>query len=88
MLGVALALVAGKPIGVFFYQLDSGQAWTVPIANEDVMARRQPRRVACGHRLTMSIFIATLAFAGAAALDAAKLAVLLGSFVAGCAGLV
>jgi Na+:H+ antiporter, NhaA family len=40
-----------------------------------------------GIGFTMSIFIATLAFSGRGAMDAAKLGVLLGSCVAGCAGL-
>ncbi|TCG03053.1 Na+/H+ antiporter NhaA [Paraburkholderia steynii] len=85
--GVALALVVGKPVGVFVVswmlvrlrlcRLPTGMSW------------REVSLVAllAGIGFTMSIFIATLAFSEQRALDAAKLGVLLGSFVAGCGGL-
>ncbi|QGZ66735.1 Na+/H+ antiporter NhaA [Paraburkholderia acidisoli] len=87
MLGVALALVVGKPVGVFFTSWILVKLGLCRLPTE--MSWRGVSLVAllAGIGFTMSIFIATLAFAGAGALDAAKLGVLLGSFVAGCAGL-
>jgi Na+:H+ antiporter, NhaA family len=88
MFGVALALVAGKPVGVFLTtwilvklrlcRLPDGMTWS----SVSVVA------LLAGIGFTMSIFIATLAFSEQNALDAAKLGVLVGSFIAGCAGLV
>ena len=87
VLGVTLALVVGKPVGVFLTswtlvktglcQLPTGMSWR-GVALVALLA---------GIGFTMSIFIATLAFAEQGTMDAAKLGVLLGSFVAGCAGL-
>jgi NhaA family Na+:H+ antiporter len=87
MLGIGLALVAGKPLGVV------GATW--------LMVRmgwcRLPPGVSWGGILligllagigfTMSIFIAMLAFADENLLAAAKLGVLLGSSVAALLGL-
>ncbi|SEK14271.1 sodium/proton antiporter, NhaA family [Paraburkholderia tropica] len=87
MLGVALALIVGKPVGVFLTswllvrtglcRLPTGMSWR----GVSLVA------LLAGIGFTMSIFIATLAFSGQGAMDATKLGVLLGSFVAGCAGL-
>lgn len=87
MFGVALALVVGKPVGVLatswmlvragLCRLPTGMSW----GGISLVA------LLAGIGFTMSIFIATLAFPGQGAVDAAKLGVLLGSFVAGCVGL-
>lgn len=87
MLGVALALVVGKPIGIF------GFSWLM------VRLRwgKLPHGVSWGGVLlvgllagigfTMSIFISMLAFVDAGLLGAAKLGVLLGSLIAAVLGL-
>ena len=87
VLGVALALVLGKPIGIVlgswlavrlgWCELPAGMSW------------RSVWLVGClgGIGFTMSIFIATLAFADLELLAAAKAGVLLGSLTAGIAGL-
>lgn len=87
MVGVALALVAGKPLGVV------GVSWLVV----KLGWCRLPPGVSwagiwligllAGIGFTMSIFIAMLAFADANLLGAAKLGVLLGSLVAALSGL-
>jgi NhaA family Na+:H+ antiporter len=87
MFGVALALVVGKPVGVFvtswilvksrLFRLPDGMSW------QGLMLVA----LLAGIGFTMSIFIATLAFSEQGSLDAAKLGVLLGSFIAGCIGL-
>jgi NhaA family Na+:H+ antiporter len=87
MLGVALALVAGKPLGIVgstwllvrlgWSHLPSGVSWG-GIFLVSLLA---------GIGFTMSIFIAMLAFADENLLSAAKLGVLLGSLVAALLGL-
>nr|WP_315184219.1 Na+/H+ antiporter NhaA [uncultured Albidiferax sp.] len=87
MLGVALALALGKPLGVVslgwlmvrlgWCQLPPGVSWG-GICLAGLLA---------GVGFTMSIFIAMLAFADPNLLGAAKLGVLLGSLVAALLGL-
>jgi len=87
MVGVALALVAGKPLGVIsvswlvvrlgWCRLPTGVSWG-GIGLIGLLA---------GIGFTMSIFIAMLAFVDENLLDAAKLGVLLGSLVAATLGL-
>lgn len=87
MAGVALALAAGKPIGVIgaswlmvrlgWSRLPPGVTWS-GIGLIGLLA---------GIGFTMSIFIAMLAFADQPLLDAAKLGVLLGSALAALLGL-
>ena len=87
MIGVALALVAGKPLGVIglswlmvrlgWCSLPPGVSWG-GICLTGLLA---------GVGFTMSIFIAMLAFADENLLGAAKLGVLLGSLVAALLGL-
>jgi Na+:H+ antiporter, NhaA family len=87
MLGVVLALVAGKPIGVV------GATWLVVRLG---WCRLAPGvswggvglvGLLAGIGFTMSIFIAMLAFTDESLLNAAKLGVLLGSLVAAALGL-
>jgi NhaA family Na+:H+ antiporter len=87
MLGIVLALVIGKPTGIFagswlavrlgWCQLPVDVTW------------RGVLLVGClgGIGFTMSIFIATLAFGDARLLGAAKFGVLLASLTAGIIGL-
>ncbi|WP_201263845.1 Na+/H+ antiporter NhaA [Bradyrhizobium canariense] len=87
MLGTALALVAGKPLGVVgatwaavslgWCRLAPGVSWT-GVWLVGLLA---------GIGFTMSIFISMLAFADEGLLTAAKLGVLLGSLVAAMLGL-
>lgn len=88
MIGIALALVAGKPLGVIgiswlmvrlgWCRLPPGVSWG-GICLIGLLA---------GIGFTMSIFIAMLAFDDEILLGAAKLGVLLGSVVAAALGLV
>jgi Na+:H+ antiporter, NhaA family len=87
LIGVIAALVLGKPLGVFLTtwtlvksglcRLPTGVAWggVVLVA------------LLAGIGFTMSIFIAMLAFDDAQTLSVAKLAVLVGSVIAGVLGL-
>jgi NhaA family Na+:H+ antiporter len=87
MLGVGLALVAGKPIGVV------GATWLAVRLGWCRLAPGVSWGGVClvgllaGIGFTMSIFIAMLAFTDERLLNAAKLGVLSGSLVAGMLGL-
>ncbi|SFB53692.1 sodium/proton antiporter, NhaA family [Azotobacter beijerinckii] len=88
MLGVSLALVVGKPLGVML------SSWTLVRLGwcrlPEGMSWSWMWLIGClaGIGFTMSIFIATLAFDGEGLLSAAKLGVLLASGLAGAIGLV
>jgi len=88
MLGVTLALVVGKPIGVMF------TSWILVCLGwcrlPESMNWSWMWLIGClaGIGFTMSIFIATLAFDSESLLSAAKLGVLLASGLAGVIGLV
>ena len=85
-LGIALGLLAGKQVGVFGFMLlairfglvrrPAGVSW------------RQLWGLACltGIGFTMSLFIGSLAFDSAAAMDQVKIGVLAGSLAAGLLG--
>ena len=87
-LGIILGLCLGKPIGILVFAwvatrfgvavLPAGVGWS-HIAGVSLL---------CGIGFTMSLFIASLAFADAGLLDAAKLGILVGSLVSGVAGAV
>ncbi|MCK1367831.1 Na+/H+ antiporter NhaA [Bradyrhizobium sp. 62] len=87
MLGTALALVAGKPLGVV------GATWAAVRLGWCRLAPGVSWAGVClvgllaGIGFTMSIFISMLAFADEGLLTAAKLGVLLGSLVAAMLGL-
>lgn len=86
-LGIAVALFAGKPLGVF------GVTWMlVRLKLCRLPADMTWRGVGliallAGIGFTMSIFIATLAFTDDELLNVAKLGILAGSFLAGATGL-
>jgi NhaA family Na+:H+ antiporter len=88
MLGVTLALVAGKPIGVI------GASWLVVRLGWCRLAPGVSWGGVCligllaGIGFTMSVFIAMLAFADERLLIAAKVGVLVGSLIASVFGLV
>ena len=85
-LGIVFGLCLGKPIGILLF------AW---IATRSGVAAL-PARVGwpqiwgvsllCGIGFTMSLFVASLAFADVALLDAAKVGILAGSLLSGLAG--
>ena len=86
VLGVALGLVVGKTVGIF------GAAWLTVRAG----LARYPTGMGQGHLLgvsmtagigfTVAIFVANLAFTDEAAIELAKLGIMLGSLVAAVAG--
>ena len=88
VLGIAIGLVVGKTIGVF------GSSWLLIRLGWAKMPERTTQRhlfgvaLCAGIGFTVAIFVATLAFSDPAVVETAKLAVMLGSFVAAVAGYV
>jgi NhaA family Na+:H+ antiporter len=85
-LGVILGLFAGKQIGILVF------SWAAVRTGFATLPRGMGWRevwgvgLLCGIGFTMSLFIASLAFADAALLDAAKIGVLTASLISGIAG--
>jgi Na+:H+ antiporter, NhaA family len=86
LLGVFVALVAGKFLGVTLTSLISVRLGVASLPAE--VGWSQMRRVSllAGIGFTMSLFIANLAFEGGPLLDSAKLGILAASLVAGITG--
>jgi Na+:H+ antiporter, NhaA family len=85
--GIALGLALGKPIGIFLVSLVTVKLGLCSLPHG--VDRRGLLVVGTvgGIGFTMSLFIAELAFGDAAQLNVAKVAVLIGSVVAGVAGI-
>jgi NhaA family Na+:H+ antiporter len=87
LLGVVLGLTLGKPIGLI------GASWLAVRSGVAVLPQGVTWRtmvgagVLAGIGFTMSLFIATLAFADPDTLATAKLSIFIGSLVAGIAGM-
>jgi NhaA family Na+:H+ antiporter len=85
-LGIVLALTVGKPLGITAF------SWLAARLGLGVLPRGLTWRhivgMSClgGIGFTMSLFIADLAFAEHGALALAKIGILAGSLIAGCAG--
>ena len=85
-LGIVAGLVLGKQVGVLLF------AWLASAIGLAVLPAGATWRqlwgvsLLCGIGFTMSLFIAGLAFAEPASLDAAKVGILAGSLVSGIAG--
>ncbi|MBW7967821.1 Na+/H+ antiporter NhaA [Bradyrhizobium sp. BR 10289] len=86
-LGVALALCAGKPVGVIGATWLAVRTGWCRLAPDVTWAGVCLIGLLAGIGFTMSIFIAMLAFADDKLLDAAKLGVLLGSLISVTLGL-
>ncbi|MBT2794021.1 Na+/H+ antiporter NhaA [Paraburkholderia strydomiana] len=85
--GISLALVAGKPVGVFLVSWILVKLGLCRLPNGVSWGGVSLISLLAGIGFTMSVFIATLAFKEESALNVAKLGVLSGSVVAGCLGL-
>jgi Na+:H+ antiporter, NhaA family len=87
--GVAVALVVGKPAGIFGFTWLAVKLGLAEIPGGASAAKLFGVSIVAGIGFTVALFIASLAFPGdAALLDQAKLGILAGSFVAGIGGAV
>lgn len=87
ILGVAVALVVGKPLGVVSMSFSSVRMGFCKLPPEVTWSGIVLIGLLAGIGFTMSIFIAMLAFDDHGLLNAAKLGVLSGSFIAAVLGL-
>ena len=87
MVGVALALVAGKPIGIIGVSLLSVRLGLCRLPSGVSWAWISAAGFLAGIGFTMSMFIAMLAFSSEALLGPAKLGILVGSAVSAVLGL-
>lgn len=86
-MAVALALVAGKPIGIFLFSLLAVKSGLARMPQSVGWRHLLGAGVLAGIGFTVSLFIAALSFSDQAALDAAKTGVFAGSTVASVLGL-
>ena len=86
VLGVALGLMLGKPIGIMAASLLAAKTRLADLPAEMTLARLHGLGWLGGIGFTMSLFVASLAFRDGALLDSAKVGVLAGSTLAGLTG--
>jgi NhaA family Na+:H+ antiporter len=85
--GTAVALIAGKAVGIFAFTALAVKAGLAPIPGDAGWARLLGAATVSGIGFTVAIFIAGLAFPGRPELlDEAKLGILAGSAAAGILG--
>ncbi|MBI2682293.1 MAG: Na+/H+ antiporter NhaA [Acidobacteriales bacterium] len=84
--GVALGLVVGKPIGIVLFSWLAVRAGISQLPRHTSWRQMTGVGVLGGIGFTVSIFITTLAYQDAASADAAKIAILISSVVAGILG--
>lgn len=87
VLGVVLGLVVGKPIGLLSAVWLATRAGVADLPPGVTWQHMAGASALAGIGFTMSLFIATLAFASPAELAAAKLAILAASIIAGSLGM-
>jgi NhaA family Na+:H+ antiporter len=85
-LGVILGLLVGKPLGITSFSWLAVRAGIAALPDGVTWRLLGGAGILSGIGFTMALFIASLAFADATLLDAAKLGVLAASTVAGIAG--
>jgi len=85
-LGVIVGLVVGKQIGVLAFSWAAVRLGIAELPAGVTWREVWGVSLLCGIGFTMSLFIASLAFADAALLDAAKIGILAASLIAGIAG--
>ncbi|BAI80789.1 Na+:H+ antiporter, NhaA family [Deferribacter desulfuricans SSM1] len=87
-LGIILGLVIGKPIGITLFTIIFSRIKIISIPSEINMSHLIGASILAGIGLTMSIFIASMAFSDYNSIEAAKLAILISSFIAGTTGFI
>jgi NhaA family Na+:H+ antiporter len=88
LLGIVLGLTLGKPIGIVGASWLAVRAGIAELPQGVTWRHMMGTGVLAGMGFTMSLFIASLAFANPDTLASAKLAILLASLLAGASGLI
>jgi NhaA family Na+:H+ antiporter len=84
--GIGTGLIVGKPLGVTVFAWLAVRAGLAALPPGLVWKHVVGVGFLAGIGFTMSLFVTNLAFGGTALLGTAKVGILLGSIVAGCAG--
>lgn len=87
-LGTMLALVVGKPVGVFSAVMVAVRLKLATLPEVITRLQLGGAAMVCGIGFTMSLFIGDLAFSGSSRQDEVKLAVFCGSLLSAFAGLI
>jgi NhaA family Na+:H+ antiporter len=85
-LGIALAFVVGKPLGIFTVTLAAVKLKLAPMPEGTSLPALLGASMAAGIGFTVALFIATLAFTDPALLALAKVGIVCGSVVSGLLG--
>jgi len=85
-LGILIGLVVGKPIGIFAMTWLAVRLRVADLPQDVNWLHILGAGILGGIGFTMSLFVANLAFAGSDQTAAAKVAILVASVIAGCAG--
>lgn len=85
-LAILVGLVAGKPLGIILFAWAAVKSGLAELPYRVTWTQIMGAGVLAGIGFTMALFIADLAFAGAAYLDAVKMSIFVASFVAGALG--
>lgn len=86
-IGIIAGLVIGKPLGISLFSFAAVKAGLCQLPSQVSWTNIIGAGVLAGIGFTMSIFITMLAFNDAAIVNSAKIAILIGSVIAGIAGL-
>ena len=85
--GTAVALLVGKPIGIFALAMGAVRAGLAPLPDESTPRKLLGASIVSGIGFTVALFIAGLAYASAPhLLDEAKVGILAGSLASGVIG--
>ena len=88
VLGIALGLIVGKPIGIFLFTYLAVKIFRAPLTLGVRWSHILGASMLGGIGFTMSLFISGLSFSSAQFLELSKLGIILGSFISAIAGII
>ena len=86
-LGVALGLMAGKPLGIFIFTFIASKLMRAPLSKGITWVHILGASMLGGIGFTMSIFIAGISFKNSSYMELAKFGIIVGSFISAIMGL-
>ncbi|MGB3210650.1 MAG: Na+/H+ antiporter NhaA [Desulforhopalus sp.] len=87
-LGIAVGLVLGKPLGIFFFTFGIAKILKTELIQGTTWTQVLGAGLLGGIGFTMSLFISNLSFTDATHLEYAKIGIMIGSFISALAGYV
>ena len=87
-MGIILGLALGKPLGIFLFTYMASRIFRAPLISGVNWLHIMGVSMLGGIGFTMSLFISGLSFASPQFIELAKLGIILGSIISGCAGLI